>query len=439
MKLHEFRAKQLFAQHGIPIPGGRVAATADEAVAAAQELGGSAWVVKAQVHAGGRGAGHFEGGEQGAGGVRFADSVDAVRRAAADMLGHVLVTEQTGPAGREVRRVYVEEAVEAHRELYVAMLVDRGTSRVTAMLSASGGGEIETVASQSPEAIMKLAVDPLEGLKPAAVEQFVSALDLSANASASIARIVASMYDMFMSLDASLIEINPLAVTAGGEALALDATMTFDDNALFRHRDLQSLRDEGEFAWGELDATLHGLNYVKLNGNIGCMANGAGLAMATVDVVKFYGGEPANFLDVPPAVEVERVKYAFELILSDPNVEAVLVNIFGGGIMRCDTVADAMILAFRGVSVHVPVVVRFAGVNAEFGNVRLREAGLPVTFAGDLADAADKAVKAAWEASAAVRRNWWERVRGLLSKHDDGSDPSHGGSTAPGSADTKRG
>jgi succinyl-CoA synthetase beta subunit len=438
MKLHEFRAKQLFAQHGIPIPGGRVAAVADEAADAARQLGGSAWVVKAQVHAGGRGAGRFEGAAQGAGGVRFAGSVDEVRSAAADMLGHVLVTEQTGPAGREVRRVYVEQSLNVERELYLAMLVDRRTSRVTAMLSASGGGGIEAVASTSPEAILKLAVDPLEGLQPSGLEQFVSALDLSENASATIARIVASMYDMFMSLDASLIEINPLAVTAGGEVLALDATITFDDNALFRHGDLQSLRDEGESAWGELDATLHGLNYVKLNGNIGCMANGAGLAMATVDVVKFYGGEPANFLDVPPAVEVERVKYAFELILSDPNVEAVLVNIFGGGIMRCDTVADAMILAFREVSVHVPVVVRFAGVNSEFGKVRLKEAGLPVTFADDLADAADKAVRAAWDATVAVRRNWWERVRGLLSKHDDDSDASHGDSAAPGPSDTKR-
>lgn len=419
MKIHEFRAKQLFERYAIPVPAGGVASTAAQAVEIAKGLGGDKWVVKAQIHAGGRHAGHFSEQAHNGGGVRFAASVDEVDRRAAEMLGQVLVTEQTGPSGEEVGQVYVEQACEVEHNLYLAVLVDRKLSRVTLMASAQGGEHIESIASRSPESVSKIVVDPLLGWQSEAMQKLVSALGFNGKILDDIVRVGASMYDMFIELDASLIEINPLAITPQGELLALDATVTFDDSALYRHADIRSLRDQGELQWGELDATLHGLNYVKLNGNIGCMANGAGLAMATVDVIKVSGGEPANFLDVPPSVEVERIKYAFELLLSDPHMKAVLVNIFGGGIMRCDTVADAMILAHQQAPITAPVIVRFAGVNAQFATDRVKGAGLPVTFAENLADAAQRVVEAAREVSPAVRRNWWARVTGRVDRDGD--------------------
>jgi succinyl-CoA synthetase beta subunit len=294
------------------------------------------------------------------------------------------------------------------------------------MASGEGGGDIERVASQRPESILKVAIDPLQGLQEDSAQDVATFLGLAGAQADEAKRTMLSMYDMFLGLDASLIEINPLAVTGTGQLLALDGMMTFDDNAVSRHEDIQALRDDAELRWGELEATRHGLNYVKLDGNIGCLASGAGLAMATIDVVKLHGGEPANFLDVPPAVEVERVKHAFELIVSDPAVEAILVNVFGGGIMRCDTIADAMLLVNREEPVRVPLIVRLAGVNAEFARGRLRDSGLAVTFADDMADAAEKVVKAATEARLTLRRSWWQRVQGLVTKDATPGDRSNG-------------
>lgn len=421
MKIYEYQAKELLGKQGIPVPRGGVASTAEQAVEVARELGGSAWVVKAQIHAGGRRSGRFDGSPESQGGIRFVSSLDEVGKNAGRMLGQVLVTEQTGPAGRAVRRVYVEAAHEVQRELYLGMLVDRRTSRVTLIALGEGGANIESV-TRSPESVLKVAIDPLAGLQGDSAQAVAAALGLAGDQMQEAVRIMLAMYDMFMRLDGSLIEINPLAVTTTGDLLALDARVIFDDNAMFRHRDIEALRDEGELQWGELDATQHGLNYVKLDGNIGCLASGAGLAMATLDAVKLHGGEPANFLDVPPAVQVERVRYAFELILSDPTVETILVNVFGGGIMRCDTIADGMILASREVPPCVPLIVRLAGVNAEFGRLRLKDSGLAITFADDLADAAEKAVAAATEARLRSQRSWWQRVHGLLTKHDEASD-----------------
>jgi succinyl-CoA synthetase beta subunit len=424
MKIYEYQAKELLDEHGVPVPRGGVASTPDEAVEVARGLGGSRWVVKAQIHAGGRRSGRFDGSPEAEGGIRFVGSLAEVAENASQMLGQVLVSEQTGPAGREVKRVYVEAAHEVQRELYLGMLVDRRTSRVTLIALGEGGANIESVTTRSPESVIKVAIDPLAGLSGDSAQAVAAALGLAGDQAHEASGIMLAMYEMFMRLDASLIEINPLAITTAGRLLALDARLTFDDNAMFRHRDIEALRDEGELQWGELDATQHGLNYVKLGGNIGCLASGAGLAMATLDAVTLYGGEPANFLDVPPAVQVERVRYAFELILSDPTVETILVNVFGGGIMRCDTIADGMILASREVPLRVPLIVRLAGVNAEFGRLRLKDSGLAVTFADDLADAAEKAVRAATEARLRSQRSWWQRVQGLLTKHDEASDRS---------------
>ena len=417
MKVYEYQAKQLLDKNGIRVPRGDVASTPDEAASVARELGGSAWVIKAQIHAGGRRAGHFVGNQEAEGGIRFVDSLADVRNTAQEMLGHVLITDQTGPAGRTVNRLYVEQVCEVRRELYLGMLVDRRTSRVTLIALAEGGVNIESITSRSPESVLKLAIDPLEGLQQDAAREIATALELTDEQTDETVRVMLVMYAMFMNLDASLIEINPLGITAAGTLIALDATLTFDDNAMFRHEDIQSLHDD-ELRWGELDAAQHGLNYVKLDGNIGCLASGAGLALATLDAVKFYGGEPANFLDVPPAVESERVKYAFGLILSDPGVEAILVNVFGGGIMRCDTIADGIILAAREFPVRVPLIVRLAGINADSARDRLRDSGLVITFAEDFADAAEKVVKAATEARLSMQRKWWQRVQGLLTRKD---------------------
>lgn len=427
MKVYEYQAKQLLEKNGIRIPRGGVASTPDEAASVARELNGSAWVIKAQIHAGGRRAGHFVGNQEAQGGIRFVGSIEDVRNAAQEMLGHVLVTDQTGPAGRTVNRLYVEQVCEVQRELYLGMLVDRRTSRVMLIALAEGGVNIESITSRSPESVLKLAIDPLEGLQQDAAREIATALELTDEQTDETVRVMLVMYAMFMNLDASLIEINPLGITAAGEVIAMDATMTFDDNAMFRHEDIHAQRDDDdELRWGELDATQHGLNYVKLDGNIGCLASGAGLALATLDAVKFYGGEPANFLDVPPAVEFERVKYAFGLILSDPGVEAILVNVFGGGIMRCDTIADGIIMAAREFPVRVPLIVRLAGINADSARDRLRDSGLVITFAEDFADAAEKVVKAATEARLSAQQKWWQRVQGLLTRKDETIDRTAG-------------
>jgi len=418
MNIYEYQAKQLLDKNGIRVPSGDVASTPAEAASVALELGGSAWVLKAQIHAGGRRAGHFENHQQEQGGIRFVGSLAEVRNNAQEMLGQVLVTDQTGPTGRTVNRLYVEQVCEVQRELYLGMQVDRRTGRVTLIALAEGGVNIESITSRYPDSVLKIAIDPLKGLRKEEAGTIAAALELTDEQTDEIVRIMLVMYEMFIKLDASLIEINPLAITAAGTLIALDATVTFDDNALFRHQDIQALRDDAELRWGELDATQHGLNYVKLDGNIGCLASGAGLAMATLDAVKFYGGEPANFLDVPPAVEFERVKYAFGLILSDPGVEAILVNVFGGGIMRCDTIADGIIQAAREFPVRVPLIVRLAGINADFARIRLKDSGLAITFAEDFSDAAEKVVKAAAEAQLSVQRKWWQRIQGLLTRKD---------------------
>ncbi|MDH3714608.1 MAG: ADP-forming succinate--CoA ligase subunit beta [Gammaproteobacteria bacterium] len=416
MNIHEYQAKRLFTEHGIPVPTGAVAASAQQAAEVARASGAQRWVVKAQIYAGGRGDGHFAGRETGAGGIRFADSLAQLERDAADMLGNTLLTEQTGPGGREVEHVYVEEACEVERELYLSMLVDRETSRVTLIASARGGIDIEKVAVDSPSAIHKLAIDPRDGLHEAAARSCIAKLRLEPGQEAEAARIAVALYGMFTELDASLIEINPLAIVRGGQMLALDAVIAFDDNALYRHEEIRALRDEAELRVGELAASHHGLNYIKLDGNIGCVASGAGMAMATVDAVCLLGGKPANFLDVPPDAPVDRIKDACKLLLADPDVQSILVNVFGGGIMRCDHFADGILLANREVPLKVPMVVRLSGTNATLGRQRLRDSGPDVVFAGDLAEAARQAVSAASDTRLLERKSWWRRTQQLLQR-----------------------
>jgi succinyl-CoA synthetase beta subunit len=398
MNIHEYQAKQLLRKYGVAVPQGAPAYTADEAVEAAKALPGPVYVVKSQIHAGGRGAGRFKDDPNGKGGVRVVKSLDEVKAAAEAMLGHVLVTKQTGPAGREVKRIYVEAGADIQRELYLSLLVDRGTGRVTILASTEGGMEIEEVAAHTPEKIISVAVDPATGIQPFHTRKIAFGLGLTGEAVKSASKLIASLYKAFNDLDASMLEINPLIVTGSGEVLALDAKMGFDDNALFRHKDVLELRDLDEEDPAEVEASKHELNYVKLDGNIGCMVNGAGLAMATMDIIKLYGGEPANFLDVGGGATKERVTQAFKLILSDPNVEGILVNIFGG-IMRCDVIAEGVIAAAKEVSLHVPLVVRLEGTNVELGKKILSESGLPIKSADNLADAADKIVKAVKEAA----------------------------------------
>ena len=398
MNIHEYQAKQLLRKYGVAVPQGAPAYTADEAVEAAKALPGPVYVVKSQIHAGGRGAGRFKDDPNGKGGVRVVKSLDEVKAAAEAMLGHVLVTKQTGAAGREVKRIYVEAGADIQRELYLSLLVDRGTGRVTILASTEGGMEIEEVAAHTPEKIISVAVDPATGIQPFHTRKIAFGLGLTGEAVKSASKLIASLYKAFNDLDASMLEINPLIVTGAGEVLALDAKMGFDDNALFRHKDVLELRDLDEEDPAEVEASKHELNYVKLDGNIGCMVNGAGLAMATMDIIKLYGGEPANFLDVGGGATKERVTQAFKLILSDPNVEGILVNIFGG-IMRCDVIAEGVIAAAKEVSLHVPLVVRLEGTNVELGKKILSESGLPIKSADNLADAADKIVKAVKEAA----------------------------------------
>ena len=393
MNIHEYQGKQLLAKYGVAVPKGGVAYTAKEAVDVAKELGGPVWVIKSQIHAGGRGAGRFKDNPEGKGGVRVVRSVEDVEANAKEMIGHVLVTRQTGPAGKEVKRIYVEEGCDIARELYLGLLLDRATSRITMMASTEGGMEIEEVAAETPEKIQKVAIDPLTGLMPYHARRLAFGLGLEGKQVSSAVRFMLAIYRAFTELDASIVEVNPLVVTGAGAVLALDAKMNFDDNALFRHKDLEEMRDEGEEDPAEIEAQRHELNYIKLDGNIGCMVNGAGLAMATMDIIKLYGGAPANFLDVGGGATRDRVTEAFKIILSDASVEGILVNIFGG-IMRCDVIAEGVVAAAREVNLGVPLVVRLEGTNVVEGKRILADSGLPIVSANDLADAALKVVAA---------------------------------------------
>jgi succinyl-CoA synthetase beta subunit len=391
MNIHEYQAKALLRDFGVSVLGGAVAYTPEEAETAARELGGPVWVVKAQIHAGGRGKG---------GGVKLARSTEEVRQLAGQMLGMMLVTHQTGPRGRQVRRIYVEDGCEIERELYLGVLIDRATSRVTLMASAEGGVEIEEVAKTNPEKILTVGIDPAIGFQPYHGRRlaFGLGLGLQGKQVAKAVQLMRGIYTAFVELDASLVEINPLVVTKSGEVLALDAKMNFDSNALYRQPRVSQLRDFDEEDPHEIEASRHELNYIKLDGNIGCMVNGAGLAMATMDIIKLYGGEPANFLDVGGGATKERVTAAFKLLLSDAKVEGVLVNIFGG-IMRCDVIAEGVVAAAREVNLGVPLVVRLEGTNVELGKQILADSGLPITAANDLADAAEKIVGAVGRAA----------------------------------------
>jgi succinyl-CoA synthetase beta subunit len=389
VNIHEYQAKQLLRDFAVTVLRGGVAATPEDAVKVAEQLGGPVWVVKAQIHAGGRGKG---------GGVKVTKSLEEVRAEAKRMLGMTLVTPQTGPKGKTVHRVYIEDGCDIARELYLGMLLDRATSRVTVMASSEGGVEIEEVAATHPEKIIRVAIDPALGLMPFHARKVAYGLKLEGNQVGSAIKFLMAMYKAFIALDASIVEINPLVVTKAGEVVALDAKMNFDDNALFRHKEIEALRDESEEDPTEREASRHELNYIKLDGSIGCMVNGAGLAMATMDIIKLYGGEPANFLDVGGGATRERVTTAFKLILSDHNVRGILVNIFGG-IMRCDIIAEGVVAAAREVRLEVPLVVRLEGTNVELGKKILKDSGLPIVSAENLADAAEKVVKAVREAA----------------------------------------
>ncbi|MBA3811375.1 MAG: ADP-forming succinate--CoA ligase subunit beta [Caulobacteraceae bacterium] len=384
MDIHEHQAKALLATFGIPVSRGEPAWSADEAVAAAERIGGSVWVLKAQIHAGGRGKG---------GGVKVVRSLEALRAEADRMLGMTLVTHQTGPRGRIVRRLYVEQGAAIARELYVSLLVDRQTSRVAVVVSTQGGMDIEAVAEESPEKIVTLSIDPATGPWPHHAQALAEALELGPDLAKRSRTLLPGLYKAFVDSDMSLLEINPLIVTAAGDLLVLDAKVSFDDSALYRHADLAALRDESEEDAKEIEASRHDLSYIALEGEIGCMVNGAGLAMATMDMIKIHGGEPANFLDVGGGASKEKVTAAFKIITADPNVKGILVNIFGG-IMRCDIIAEGVIAAVREMGLKVPLVVRLEGANVELGKRILSQSGLDVIPADDLADGAEKIVRA---------------------------------------------
>jgi len=398
MNIHEYQGKALLRKYGVAVLEGHIAWTAEEAAMAASQLPGPVFVVKSQIHAGGRGAGRFADDPNGKGGVRIARSTEEVRAAADAMIGHVLVTKQTGPAGRKVNRLYVEAGCDIARELYLSLLLDRETSRITIMASTEGGMEIEEVAEHHPEKILKVSVDPASGVSGFHARRLAFSLGLQGKQIGAFTKFVLAMYAAYTDLDCAIIEINPLVVTGAGDVVALDAKISFDDNALFRHPDLEALRDESEEDPKELEAAKYMLNYVALDGTIGCMVNGAGLAMATMDIIKLYGAAPANFLDVGGGATKERVTAAFKIILSDPNVEGILVNIFGG-IMRCDVIAEGVVAAARELSLNVPLVVRLEGTNVELGKDIMAKSGLPIIPADNLADAAEKIVKAVKEAA----------------------------------------
>ena len=384
MNIHEHQAKELLRGFGVPVPKGIAAFTVDEAVSAAKTLGSDVTVVKAQIHAGGRGK---------AGGVKVVTSEAEVKTEAERILGSTLVTHQTGPAGKEVQRLYIEEGCDIATELYLSMLVDRGSSQITIIASTEGGMDIEAVAAETPERILTISIDPATGLKPHHIRSVANALKLTGTTSKQAAGFLSSIYEAFTQLDASLVEINPLVITGLGDLLALDAKMGFDDNALFRQKDVLALRDLSEEDEREVKASEFDLNYIKLDGTIGCMVNGAGLAMATMDIIKLEGGDPANFLDVGGSATTERVTEAFKIILSDQNVEGILVNIFGG-IMRCDVIAEGVVEAARTLGLTKPLVVRLEGTNVEVGKQIMADSGLAIISADNLGDAAKKIVAA---------------------------------------------
>ncbi|MEM6621202.1 MAG: ADP-forming succinate--CoA ligase subunit beta [Pseudomonadota bacterium] len=394
MNIHEYQAKEILRAAGAPVSEGHAVLNADHASEAVEELGGPVWVVKAQIHAGGRGKGTFkelEAGEKG--GVRVtkdpAEAVTFVKQ----MLGNTLVTKQTGPAGKQVNRVYVEDGAAIANEFYLALLVDRETSRVSFIVSTEGGMDIEEVAEETPEKILTFSVDPATGMQPYHGRKVAKALGLTGVAAKQAGKLVNSLYGVFLAKDASLLEINPLILTQAGDLVCLDAKMNFDSNALYRHADILELRDETEEDPKELEASKFDLNYIALDGEIGCMVNGAGLAMATMDIIKLYGSEPANFLDVGGGATKDKVTEAFKIITSDPKVKGILVNIFGG-IMRCDVIAEGVVAAVKEVGLQVPLVVRLEGTNVELGKQIINESDVDVIAGDDLADAAEKIVKA---------------------------------------------
>ena len=392
MNIHEYQAKELLAKFGVPVPAGHAAMSVDEAVAAAGKLPGPLYVVKAQIHAGGRGKGKFkELGPDAKGGVRLAKTLDEVRAAATDMLGNTLVTIQTGAAGKQVNRLYVTDGAQIDKEFYLALLVDRSTSRIAVVVSTEGGMDIEAVAHDTPEKIHTITIDPATGIMPHHGRAVAAALNLSGDLAKQAQNVLAKLYDAFLATDASQIEINPLAVCGGDKLLVLDAKVGFDTNAMFRHKDLAELRDLTEEDAMEIEASKHDLAYIKLDGNIGCMVNGAGLAMATMDIIKLNGEFPANFLDVGGGADKEKVTAAFKIILGDPAVKGILVNIFGG-IMKCDIIADGIVAAAKEVNLSVPLVVRLEGTNVQQGKDILANSGLPIVAANDLGDAAKKIV-----------------------------------------------
>jgi succinyl-CoA synthetase beta subunit len=393
MNIHEYQAKELLRRYGVAVLEGHVAWTPEEAEAAAAKLPGPIYVVKSQIHAGGRGAGRFTNDPDGKGGVRLAKSVAEAKTAAAAMIGSTLVTKQTGPEGKLVSRVYVEAGCDIARELYLSLLVDRDCSRVVIMASTEGGIEIEEVAANHPEKILKVDVDPATGVSGYHGRKLAFGLGLEGKQVGSFVKFVDAMYKAFVELDCAIVEINPLVVTKVGDVVALDAKVSFDDSAMYRHKDLEALRDDSEMDPKELDAVNNDLNYVALDGEIGCMVNGAGLAMATMDIIKLYGSSPANFLDVGGTADSARVTEAFRIITSDANVKAILVNIFGG-IAKCDMIATGIVEASKNLSLSVPLVVRLEGTNVELGKKILAESGLAIIAADNLADAAQKAVAA---------------------------------------------
>ncbi|MGY2734336.1 ADP-forming succinate--CoA ligase subunit beta [Sphingomonas sp. UYP23] len=392
MNIHEYQAKELLAKFGVPVPAGFSAMSVEEAVAASEKLPGPLYVVKAQIHAGGRGKGKFkELGPDAKGGVRLAKTADEVRAAATDMLGNTLVTIQTGDAGKQVNRLYVTDGVDIAKEFYLALLVNRATGRVSMVASTEGGMDIETVAHDTPEKIHSIDIDQATGFQPHHGRAVAAALELKGDLAKQASFVAAKLYDAFMGTDAEQIEINPLAVTDDGKLMVLDAKVAFDGNAMFRHKDLMELRDETEEDPAELEASKYDLAYIKLDGDIGCMVNGAGLAMATMDIIKLNGMFPANFLDVGGGANKEKVTAAFKIILSDPAVKGILVNIFGG-IMRCDIIAEGIVAAAKEVNLSVPLVVRLEGTNVEAGKAILANSGLAIVPANDLGDAARKIV-----------------------------------------------
>ena len=394
MNIHEYQAKKLLKEYGAPVSEGRAVLRAEEAKSAAGELDGPIWVVKAQIHAGGRGKGSFKEASAGeAGGVRITKSVAEAAEEAQKMLGRTLVTKQTGPAGKQVNRIYIESGADIARELYLAVLVDRATSRIAFVCSTEGGMDIEEVAHSTPEKVLTFTVDPASGISGFHGRMVAFALELEGKQVKQCVALINTLYKMFTEKDCEMLEINPLIVTKDGDLKCLDAKMGFDSNALYRQADILALRDETEEDPKELAASKFDLNYIALDGEIGCMVNGAGLAMATMDIIKLYGSAPANFLDVGGGATTEKVTEAFKIITSDPNVKGILVNIFGG-IMRCDVIAEGVIVAVKEVGLQVPLVVRLEGTNVELGKKIINESGLNVIAADNLSDAADKIVKA---------------------------------------------